>query len=326
VGGVADDVTDQVLRVRRGEAGWCATMEVHRRLLNTLPGYADARRSVEDFTFDHTQPPDLRRRPLVRIPVVAHVLWHDESQNIPDAQVTSQIAVLNRDFRALNPDVAGVPDVWQPLVADARIEFELATTDPSGAPASGITRTWTPVAAFDADDAMKSVATGGVDAWPTDSYLNLWICQLGGGLLGYAQFPGGPPATDGVVVLHAGFGAEGTATAPFNLGRTATHEVGHWLNLRHIWGDDGDGCNGQDFVDDTPNQGGPNYGAPRSIRSSCDNGPHGDMYMNYMDYTDYAAMFMFTVGQAQRMDACLADARATFLPPPEPELPPPADC
>jgi hypothetical protein len=131
-------------------------------------------------------------------------------------------------------------------------------------------------------------------------------------LLGYAQFPGGPPGTDGVVILNAAFGTTGTATAPYNLGRSATHEVGHWLNLRHIWGDTED-CSGTDFVDDTPNAQHPNYGKPTFPHISCTNGPNGDMFMNYMDYVDDAAMFMFTAGQVVRMQATLAGPRAPLV-------------
>jgi len=138
------------------------------------------------------------------------------------------------------------------------------------------------------------------------------VCQLGGGLLGYAQFPGGPDATDGVVILHSAFGTNGTAAAPFNLGRTTTHEIGHWLNLNHIWGDDGTGCSGTDNVADTPNQGGANTGAPSLPHISCSNGPNGDMYMNYMDYVDDRAMVMFSAGQVARMQACLDGVRSSI--------------
>ncbi len=131
------------------------------------------------------------------------------------------------------------------------------------------------------------------------------MCQLQSGLLGYAQFPGGAASTDGVVITHTGFGTNGTATAPFALGRSATHEIGHWLNLFHIWGDDGGGCTGSDFVADTPNQADHNFGCPTFPSVTCSNGPNGDMFMNYMDYTDDACMFMFTAGQVTRMDATL---------------------
>ncbi|MBB4956660.1 zinc metalloprotease [Micromonospora polyrhachis] len=291
----------------------CGTMPVHRRLLDTLPGYATSRAEVEDFTFRECRHRPEGRIEVVHIPTVVHVVWSDPAQNITDEQVQSQLAVLNADFRRTNPDVTAVPPVWQSAPADARIEFALATTDPAGSPTTGITRTRTATAGFDTDDAVKSSTTGGADPWPTSSYLNIWVCQLNGGVLGYAQFPGGPEPTDGVVVLHSCFGTTGTATAPFDGGRTATHEVGHWLNLRHIWGDDGEGCNGDDFVADTPNQGGPNYGKPNWPTVSCDNGPDGDMFMNFMDYVDDNAMVMFTSGQTARMAACLAGPRASLV-------------
>jgi hypothetical protein len=289
-------------------------MPVHRRLLDLDPAYAPARAAIEDFTYAYRRRPREPRSAVVTIPTVAHVVWHTERDDISDEQVRSQIDVLNADFRGRNADAADVPPVWRGLVADARVEFVLASADPGGGPTTGIHRVRTDVPAFDADDAMKSAGTGGADAWPADRYLNIWICSLLDGLLGYAQFPGGPAATDGVVLTHTAVGTVGTAAPPFDLGRTATHEVGHWLNLRHIWGDDGDGCAGTDLVADTPNQGGPNVGVPAFPRLSCDNGPDGDMFMNYMDYTDDRAMVMFTTGQGERMDACLAGPRAGFAP------------
>ncbi len=166
-------------------------------------------------------------------------------------------------------------------------------------------------ASFGPRDGVKQASKGGSTAWPPDAYLNIWVCTLGGGLLGYAQFPGGPKATDGVVVLNSAFGTEGIAAAPFDKGRTLTHEIGHWLNLRHIWGDTLD-CSGGDRVPDTPNCEGPNIGKPTFPVITCSNAPHGDMFMNYMDYVDDAAMFMFTAGQVSRMSACLAGPRKSF--------------
>jgi hypothetical protein len=290
----------------------CGTMQVHERLLRTVPGYREARDAVENHALRMAMWPQAARTGCARIPVVVHVVYKTPEQNISDDQVKSQITVLSADFRKKNADVSAVPAAFAPLADDARIEFELATTDPSGNPTNGITRTQTNTDAFSDDDAVKSSATGGADPWPSDKYLNLWVCQLGGGLLGYAQFPGGPPATDGVVILHSAFGTTGTATAPFNLGRTATHEVGHWLNLRHIWGDDGNGCAGDDFVADTPNQGSENYGTPAFPHISCGNGPNGDMFMNYMDYVDDVAMMMFSAGQVTRMQATLDSARSSI--------------
>jgi hypothetical protein len=252
------------------------------------------------------------RSGVTAIPVVVHVVYNTAQQNISDAQIQSQIDVLNQDYRMINSDLSSVPNAFKPLVADSRIEFELAKKDPNGNPTNGITHTHTNAASFSYDDSVKSAANGGVDPWPADKYLNIWVCQLGGGLLGYAQFPGGPAATDGVVILHSAFGTNGTATAPFNLGRTATHEIGHWLNLRHIWGDDGNGCNGSDFVDDTPNQASENYGTPTFPHVTCNNGPNGDMFMDYMDYVDDSAMFMFSAGQVNRIQACLDTDRSSI--------------
>ena len=290
----------------------CGTMEVHRRLLDTVPGYREARTRIEEQAFRAAVGLTTARPGCTKIPVVVHVVWKTPAQNISQAQIDSQIQVLNEDFRKNNPDISGVPAPFAPLAADARLEFELATTDPDGNPTDGVTRRETDKDSFSNDDQVKSAASGGTDAWPADQYLNIWVCQLGGGLLGYAQFPGGPAATDGVVVTHTGFGTTGTAAAPFDKGRTATHEIGHWLNLRHIWGDDGDGCSGSDFVADTPNQGGPNVGTPTFPSTSCSNGPNGDMFMNYMDYVDDDTMIMFTEGQVSRMQAALDGPRSAI--------------
>jgi len=239
---------------------------------------------------------------------VVHVVYSDPAGNISDPQVKSQIDALNRDYGATNTDRNTTPTPWKGLIVDSQIRFALATKDPKGKATTGITRTATNVASFDTHDKVKRAKTGGADAWPTGKYLNLWVCNLGGGLLGYAQFPGGPAATDGVVIFNTAFGTTGTATAPFNLGRTAVHEVGHWLNLNHLWGDTSD-CSGDDHVSDTPKAQLPNYGAPTFPHVTCNNGPTGDMFVNYMDYVDDRVMVMFTAGQVARMQATLASPR-----------------
>ncbi|NER78494.1 MAG: hypothetical protein F6K42_02745 [Leptolyngbya sp. SIO1D8] len=287
-------------------------MQVHHRLLDNDPQYVEARRRIEAQAFREAALRSNVRSGCTKIPVVVHVVYQTAEQNISDAQINSQIQVLNEDFRKRNPDVSNVPAPFVPLAADARIEFELATSDPTGNPTNGVTRTQTDRDGFDTNDGVKFAVQGGIDAWPSDRYLNVWVCQLSGGLLGYAQFPGGPAATDGVVITHTGFGTTGTASPPFNKGRTTTHEIGHWLNLRHIWGDDGDGCSGSDFVDDTPNQGGPNVGKPTFPSVSCSNAPNGDMFMNYMDYVDDDTMAMFTEGQVTRMQAALDGPRSSI--------------
>jgi hypothetical protein len=288
----------------------CAHMVVHELLAETQPEYRARRLEAEEQTRQAIQSGEAMTlvAKLVTIPVVVHVVHHTDEENISDAQVKSQIAVLNCDFRAKNLDKDGVPAVWKSLAADANIEFALATTDPDGKPTSGITRTATTARSFGPDNAVKSARTHGADPWPADRYLNLWTCKLSQNLLGYAQFPAGPAATDGVVILYSAFGTEGAARAPFDKGRTATHEIGHFFGLRHIWGDAND-CSGNDFVADTPPAQQANMGKPAFPHITCNNGPSGDMFMNYMDYVDDDAMFMFTLGQVARMNATLSVPR-----------------
>lgn len=292
----------------------CAAMPVLDRLLEQDPAMRQRMEQIERFTQQYIERGvELRAETVVTIPVVVHVVYNTSAQNISAAQVQSQIQVLNEDFRRLNADRTNTPADFQPVAADIGVEFCLASVDPAGNPTSGITRTSTTKTSFGTNDAVKFDAQGGKNAWPADQYLNIWVCVIGGGILGYAQFPGGAAATDGVVIDYRYFGTTGTASAPFDLGRTATHEVGHWLNLRHIWGDGP--CQFDDFVDDTPAAGGPNYtGAPCTYPgpNSCtgkgkDKGNDlPDMFQNYMDYSDDGCMNLFTFGQRDRMQALFA--------------------
>lgn len=278
----------------------CGTMAAHMMLLETFPAFRAHQMRLEGVTDKRRQLAfDIKAVPIVTVKTFVHVVYKTDEQNISNAQIKSQMAVLNRDFRAANPDKAHVPAPWKGLVADSRIQFTLVK----------VTRTKTDVAAFTHDDKVKKAATGGIAPITPKTHLNIWVCPLSGGLLGYAQFPGGPPLTDGVVINFRAFGTMGTAEAPFNRGRTATHEVGHYFNLRHIWGDTPD-CSGSDMVADTPNCAGPNYGTPAFPTITCGNGPHGDMFVNYMDYTDDAAMCMLTTQQAVRMRAALDTSRS----------------
>jgi len=288
----------------------CGAMSVHHRLLELDPNFRMRQAQLENATAMRMSlgVRAMRKAAPITIPVVVHVVYKTPAENISAAQIKSQIKVLNKDYRAKNADKSKVPPVWKGLVADVGILFTLASKDPKGKPTTGITRTKTTRASFDTDDSVKSSATGGVNAWPADRYLNIWVCTLANGILGYAQFPGGPKKTDGVVILNTAFGTVGTAGAPFNRGRTTTHEVGHWLNLRHIWADTED-CSGTDFVADTPNAAGPNYGKPKFPHVTCNNGPNGDMFMNYMDYVDDDAMFMFTTQQVVRMQTAMSGPR-----------------
>ena len=293
----------------------CATMEVYNRQVEIFPEYRRAQASIEsDINLLLEKSKSFRLNKPAVIQVVVHVIYNSAAENISDAQVLSQIEVLNKDYRARNNDKNKVPEVWQDFVADAFIEFKLAKNGPDHKEVNGITRTQTAVTSFGTDNAVKDSAQGGKSPWPADSYLNIWVCSLGESILGYAQFPGGPPETDGVVVDYRAFGTVGTAAAPFNFGRTATHEIGHYLNLSHIFGDGrANSCSDSDYVEDTPNQLGPNYQSPTFPSISCNNVPHGDMFMNYMDYVDDNAMFMFTDGQAARMNATMHGPRASLF-------------
>jgi hypothetical protein len=277
----------------------CGAMAAHMMLLERYPAFRSNQLRLEGATAKRREEKyDPKKAKLITIKTIVHVVYRTEDENISDAQVKSQITALNKDYRATNPDRSKVPVPWNGLVTDARIQFKLTE----------ITRTKTAVAGFSHDDGVKKAATGGVAPVTPKSHMNMWVCALGGGLLGYAQFPGGPPDTDGVVINVQAFGTQGTAQAPFNKGRTATHEVGHYLNLRHIWGDTPD-CSGSDMVADTPNCAGPNFGEPTWPVITCGNGPNGDMFVNYMDYTDDAAMFMMTTQQVLRMRATLETER-----------------
>jgi hypothetical protein len=288
----------------------CAADDVYQRMLTADPQFNLNRASIENFTSKYISSNAVQPRTVITIPVVVHVVWRTSAQNISDAQIQSQLAVLNQDFRRQNADATNTPAPFAPLAADAEVEFCLAARDPNGQATNGIVRRQTTVTSFSDNDAVKFYNQGGSNAWDATKYLNIWVCNLGGGILGYAQFPGGSTSTDGVVITNTAFGTQGSAQAPFNKGRTTTHEVGHWLNLYHIWGDDGSSCSGSDNVSDTPNQGDENYGCPSFPTLSCSNGPNGDMFMNYMDYTDDACMNIFTFGQKTRMSAIFANGGA----------------
>lgn len=291
----------------------CGAQDVHLALLASSADYANARASILERTAVLAAG-DIPGENVVRtIQTVVHVIHRGGAENISDQQIESQVTALNLDFRRRNLDVAHVPAVFKPQVADALVEFALAKEDPDGKPTKGITRTKTTVPQFGTDNKFKFTPQGGHDAWDASRYLNIWVCpELIDGpntLLGYAQFPGGLPATDGVAVIHNAFGTTGTAQAPFNLGRTTTHEIGHWLDLFHIWGDRVD-CVTDDLVADTPMQQRQNFGKPTHPHATCGNG--GDMFMNYMDYVDDDSMFMFTEGQVRRIRATLAGPRSTI--------------
>jgi hypothetical protein len=224
---------------------------------------------------------------VITIPVYVHVVYSNSQENVSDQQIASQMAVLNQDFRKTNADSNQIPSEFAGVAADTEVQFTLVNTF----------RHANSKTSWGTNDGVKS-------AYPPvtpETHLNIWVCNIGGGILGYAQFPGGPAATDGIVVGPNYFGTTGYVSSPFDKGRTTTHEIGHYLNLRHIWGDGR--CNMDDYVSDTPTSDGPNYGCPTYPTVNCRS---TDMTMNYMDYTNDACMNMFSNGQKSRMRTIFA--------------------
>lgn len=239
------------------------------------------------------------------VPVVLHVVLPNPDV-VSDAQIKSQFEVLKKDFSKTNSELSD-PSVYLAgysynAVANCKIEFYV----------SQIVRKATTVNSFGTNDAVKRTSQGGSNPIDPTTKMNFWVCDLSGGYLGYAQFPGGDPATDGIVVDYQAFGTAATYPlySAFDLGRTATHEIGHWVNLRHIWGDRR--C-GNDYVSDTPAHDASNSGCPsNTLRSLCQGKPL-EQWMNYMDYTDDECMYMFSSGQKTRMDAAIDNARKAYF-------------
>ncbi len=256
-------------------------------------------------------PQTVDSRSLVTIPVVIHVLWNSQTENISDQQIQSQMEVLNEDFRALNAEIPSVPLVFQDEIADVEFEFCLATRDPSGNFTSGITRTFTANGVgIGGTSAIFYTTEGGHDVWDTERYLNIYVAKFAGAIGGVSSFPGDDPAEDGVQINYLQFGTM-NVEPPYHLGRTLTHEVGHYFNLEHPWGPSINDCCESDFVADTP-LACETYldECPVHPAISCD-GP--DMFMNFMFYTNDDCMAMFSKGQKERMLATLNGVRSMLL-------------
>lgn len=294
-------VADDVVATQRH----CAAPDVLDEQLKADPSLAQRMNEIEDFTKRVIEHPEQFRlvNGIVEIPVVFNVLYRTAAQNVSLAQLQSQIDVLNEDFGATNADHNLTSTYNTVKAGDIGVRFVL----------DAVNRRSTTKTSWSTNDAMKKSAQGIAPTSPTTK-LNIWVCNMGGGILGYAQFPGGAAATDGVVLDDNATGRTGTAAAPFNKGRTATHEVGHWMNLRHIWGD---ATCGNDQVGDTPLHNTANYGCPAAGHKSTCTGTPVEMTMNYMDYSDDACMYMFSVGQRSRMLAIFAagGARNSFAQP-----------
>lgn len=295
----------------------CGTPEKMQAQLAADPQLATARADIESFTQRWTEEhADDADRAVVTIPVVVHVVYKTSAQNISDEQIQSQIDVLNEDYRALNADISGVPSVWTNRVADCEIQFALAKRDPNGFLSNGITRTETTVTDWGGSDNVKFTAQDGHDAWPRNNYLNIWVCNIGSGLLGYAYQPGISASLDGVVIGYRYFGRIGSLSSSYDEGRTSTHEIAHYLNLDHLWGpgSSNPNCTADDGVSDTPKQKDANYGCNTTFpHQTCGSSEvNSDMFNNYMDYGNDDCLFFFTTGQKTRMAAALNGPRASL--------------
>ena len=295
-----NDATESTPEASAVSQRGCASQEVLAAQMKADPTLALRMNKIEAFT-EKAMLSGRLVNGKVEIPVVVNVLYRTAAENITDAQIQSQIDVLNNDFNATNSDFSSTPALFSGIAANVGITFVLET----------INRKSTTKSSWGTRDAMKKTKQGGLDPTSPTTKLNMWACTIGGGILGYAQFPGGSTTTDGVVIDSKYFGLSGTGAYPYNLGRTATHEVGHWMNLRHIWGD---ATCGSDLVSDTPTHNTANYGVPAYPHYSTCTGTPVEMTMNYMDYTDDRGMYMFSNGQKSRMAALFVSggARAGF--------------
>lgn len=293
----------------------CSTHEMYLKELSTNPAFKINQQKLEEETKAYLERNAAGRpngSPYI-IPVVFHVIYTTNAGNISDAQITDQIAILNKEFKRLQADTVLTPAAFKSVAAGFNVEFRLATLDPNGNCTNGINRIYNTLSncSFAQDD-IKALSY-----WPSNNYLNIWITQsmhysgsldCGGG--GYAAFPGGTPTLDGInirgdLISNIGTAATNSGWGNFK-GRYLVHELGHWFNLIHIWGDAH--C-GNDFVADTPpaeasNSGCPTF--PHNPSNSCSgSNANGEMYTNYMDYTNGPCLNMFTAGQVARMTACI---------------------
>lgn len=307
----------------------CATMPMDSALRTQFPNAGSLQQFEQWLQVKIAQEANASND-IYTLPVVVHVIHDGESvgsgRNISAAQVQSQLDVLNEDFRRLNPDTSSTPLAFQPVAADSRIEFCPAVVDEQDNPLSepGINRINRNTAGFATPPYNTSYINSVIKPatqWDPTKYFNIWVLDIGGNILGYAQFPTqsglpgipttGAANTDGIVVGYRYFGRGNfpQLSGTYNLGRTATHEVGHWLGLRHIWGDGG--CSFDDFCNDTPLSDAPNYGC-QTGSVSCGS---TDMVENYMDYSNDACFNLFTEDQKTRMRTVMANSprRAELL-------------
>ncbi|PWN63038.1 zinc metalloprotease [Chryseobacterium phosphatilyticum] len=244
----------------------------------------------------------------VEIPVIVNVIYRTAAENVSDARIAEQIDVLNADYAGTNSDVSKIPTEFQGVKAgDVKVKFRLVNTI-----RKSTTKTEWRSTSTTTNKNMKRASTGGIDATNPTNYFNIWIVGTmpspTGEILGYATFPESAGTWEDGVVLGSRFVGKTGASSPFNLGRTATHEVGHYLGLRHIWGDAN--C-GDDLIADTPTQTTNNVGKPTyPLYNTCYGVKRSVMFMNYMDYSDDDTLYMFTAGQKTKMQSVVASSGA----------------
>lgn len=298
------------------QAQKCLTsIKTQQRIAND-PDAARRVAELETFTQRWIKKTAYKTTAKHRIPVVVHVLYSNSAENVTDAQITSQFAVLNAAFSKTNANFSNTPAAFQSVAADAEMEFCLAVVDPNGAATTGITR-HSVSSSFNGETDYFNTGKGGVAPWDINKYLNVYLVSLGSGSLGFTYNPGAAPAgEEGVVIDYKAWGTTGVASTnqPNHLGTTAVHEFGHYFNLEHIWGPNTSGCSDDDNVADTPPQDTESSGCPTfPTTDACTASGNGIMFMNYMDYSDDACMTMFTDGQKQRMKASIAGPWANLV-------------
>lgn len=242
----------------------------------------------------------LESRSQITIPVVVHVLWFDPSENVSDAVITEQLEILNQAFSKSNPDITNVPEEFKSVTGSTKIRFCLANTSPESEPTIGIIRKQTTIPEIGLTENLYDSNAGGSETWNSAKYLNIWIANTGRIISGFGTYPNQTPSEKTGVVIHPKYFGKNNQPK-FGLGRTLIHEVGHYLGLFHLWGDDSD-CASDDGVDDTPPQLKSYRGCPSYPQSGCS---PSEMFMNYMDYVDDHCMYFFTKGQSDRMFATI---------------------
>ncbi len=286
----------------------CATDDIHQQKMNTDPEYAKSYNELESLVskFVAQNPNGSSSKAVVTIPVVFHVvLTAAQFTTFLDSRITEQMTVLNRDYAGLNTHSMGAFSTT--LKSNTELQFCLAAVTPTGGVSNGIEKKILATSqAWGTSSTIKHTSQGGLDAWDVNRYLNIWVCNLGSGLCGYALYPTSPLSTELGLVCHYQYVGVTGASAPYNLGGTTTHEIGHCFNLKHIWADAA-GCSPDDLIADTPPQDQENYGTPSSpLYDACSTTSPGVMFMNFMDYVDDVAYANFTPGQKTRIQACFA--------------------